>query len=441
MKKIILISLIAIGLGMSSCVNEVEEVFDKPASQRLEERMNECKTLLTSAEHGWLIEYYPSSQQSYGGSSYTAKFAENGNVTVTGELAQKMAGDVSKTITSHYSINSSSSVVLTFDTYNDYIHYWSDPDEWSGNRFEGDFEFAYVSGNAERMIFRGIKTDNQIIFTALDTDIISAAKEIVDTQADVVDKLYLGFQWDAGGESEIVLYDDDSYSLLTYYPDGDLTGAYVTIPYAYTSEGISFYQPATIEGITVKNFKWENGAFTSMDAVTASGVGTKVTLSGLHSERFIHYDKFLGTYTLQYMGENGTTPTSVEVKLKQKERYSTFTLSGLGDFDIEIGYSKSDGSLSLVHQYLGKWRNYYIFFCPRESENRGYYTWGPGIGFNLVHNGDENNLLLTFEDNGIWGTYVATGFDETAFSSMSPSGGSAVGYYARFEGMKTMTKK
>lgn len=441
MKKIILISLIAIGLGMSSCVNEVEEVFDKPASQRLEERMNECKTLLTSAEHGWLIEYYPSSQQSYGGSSYTAKFTEDGNATVTGELAQKMAGDVSKTITSHYSINSSSSVVLTFDTYNDYIHYWSDPDEWSGNRFEGDFEFAYVSGNAERMIFRGIKTDNQIIFTALDTDIISAAKEIVETQADVVDKLYLGFQWDAGSESEIVLYDDDNYNLLTYYPDGDLTGAYVTIPYAYTSEGISFYQPATIEGITVKNFKWENGAFTSMDAVTASGTSASVTLTGLHGNRFIHYDQFIGTYSITYNGAAGEVTTTV--KLSEKERYSTFNLTGLGNYSIEIGYSKADGKLSMVYQYLGRFNstvgNLYVFLCPWDSE-AGRYTWAPGSGYDIIHNGDVNNFILTFADNGVWANPV-TGMLFYGYSTPTPGPNGGVGSVARFSNLQPMIKQ
>ena len=111
MKKLFLIPIFALALLLSSCVNKVEEVFDVPASERLEQTMIECQKLLTSAEYGWMIQYYPSEGLSYGGSTYTAKFEANGDVTVTGDVAPNTTGDYTKTITSHYSINSSSSVV------------------------------------------------------------------------------------------------------------------------------------------------------------------------------------------------------------------------------------------------------------------------------------------------------------------------------------------
>jgi hypothetical protein len=130
-------------------------------------------------------------------------------VTVTGDVAPNTTGDYTKTITSHYSINSSSSVVLSFDTFNDYIHYWSDPDPYSKNKFEGDFEWAFVEGDAKQMIFRGIKTDNKIIFTALETDIVSAMKGVFDTKNLVVDRLYKGYRWNGG---EIELYEDGKLS-------------------------------------------------------------------------------------------------------------------------------------------------------------------------------------------------------------------------------------
>ena len=42
---------------MAACVNEVEEVFDTSASARLDQQVVECLSLLTSVQHGWLIEY------------------------------------------------------------------------------------------------------------------------------------------------------------------------------------------------------------------------------------------------------------------------------------------------------------------------------------------------------------------------------------------------
>lgn len=422
----------ACGLLSVACVNQVEEVFDTKASERLEQTMLECQSLLTSAEYGWMIEYYPDSNQSYGGSTYAAKFENNGDVTVTGEVAQEISGDVSKTITSHYSINSSSSVVLTFDTYNEYIHYWSDPDDYSGNVYDGDFEFAFESGNAEEMIFRGIKTGNRIVFTALDTDIVTCVQQIVAIQNEVVDNLYLGYRWDDGNSTGIELYDDDNYNLLAYYPDGDTSGAYETIPYSYTSEGIGFYQPATINGITVQNFKWENNTFVSTDAVDASGTPVNVALSGFHCDNFMHYDTFIGSYLLKYGS------TEVPVTLTEKVRYSSYTLSGLGDYDLTIGYSKSDATLSLCSQYIGTYGSYYIWCCPWDADS-GYLTWTTTVGFTLSHNADPDNLVLTFADNGVWGSYTANSILYYEFTAIS--GGSTVGPYARYAYIETMTKQ
>lgn len=439
-KKIFFVMMIACGLLSVACVNEVEEVFDTPASERLDQRMLECQSLLTSAEYGWLIEYYPDPNQSYGGSTYTAKFDANGDVTVTGEVAAQISGDVSKTITSHYSINSSSSVILTFDTYNEYIHYWSDPDwsdpdDYSGNIYEGDFEFAYVNGDAERMVFRGIKTGNQIIFKALDTDIVTSARQIVAIQEEVVDNLYLGYKWNNGATATIELYDDDDYNLLTYYPDGDMDGAYETIPYSYTPEGIAFYEAITIDGVSVQNFKWEDNTFVSTDATDSSGAPVTISMTGFYSDKFMHYDKFIGTYRLLYNNK------SVNVTLSEGEgsRYRSFILSGLGEFDLEVGYSKADGSLSLTSQYLGVYGQYYVWLCPWDT-HAGSFTWSTSAGFKIVHNGDPENLELTFTDNGEWGGYTIDGILYYVFRSPIPSRSNTVRYLIQYPSLKTMTK-
>lgn len=431
MKKKIFLMMVACGLMTVACVNEVEEVFDTPASARLDQKGVECQTLLTSAQYGWLIEYYPDSEKSFGGSTYAAMFEKNGDVTVTGEVAVEVSGDVEKTITSHYSINSSSSVTLTFDTFNEYIHYWSNPDDYGGNYFGGDFEFAYVSGDEKEMVFRGIKTGNRIVFKALDTDIVTCVRQIVAVQEEVTDRLYLGYKFEDGLNGTIELYDDDNYNLLTYYPDGDKDGDYTTIPYSFTPEGITFYEPTTIGNVTAQNFKWENDTFVSTDAIDASGAPVTISMAGFHSDDFMHYDQFIGRYTLKYNNR------SVPVTLSEKARYSSFTLSGLGDFDLEVGYSKADGSLSLTTQYMGEYGPYYALLCPWDGIS-GYLTWTAGIGFKIVHNGDPENLVLTFTDNGVWGAYTVNSLIYCAFDA--PSGGNRVGNIAQFPLIQTMTK-
>lgn len=50
-----------------SCVSKIDPIFDESSANRvkaLAERLNET---LTGAPNGWLLEYYPSSGQYYGG--------------------------------------------------------------------------------------------------------------------------------------------------------------------------------------------------------------------------------------------------------------------------------------------------------------------------------------------------------------------------------------
>ncbi len=444
MKKLLYAGLFSLlAMAPIACTTEVDEVFDVPASDRVEQRMAECKQLLTSAQYGWLIRYYPSENQYYGGSSYAAKFESNGDVTVTGEVAQELTGDVAQTITSHYSINSSSSVLLTFDTYNDYIHYWSDPDYFSTNAYDGDFEFAYVSGNEQEMIFRGIKTGNRIVFTALEEDIVSSVQRIVDIQNDVNDQLYMGYTWNDGTLTEDAtapeLYDDDSSNIMIYYPTGDKDGEYVEIPYAFTSDGIAFYQAQTINGVTVSQFKWEDGAFVSTDAVASSGAPTEVKLSGFHCDNFIHYDKFLGDYTLTYY--NGAK--TYTVKLAEKEHLKSYTMTGISynsvPFEFELDYSKADCSLSLNAQYIGRYGSYYAWACMWDA-NAGYLTWSSSIGMILQHNGDADHLELTFEDNGKWGAYTVNSILIRAFSTQAASSSTSKGNVLQIPYLNSLTK-
>lgn len=433
MKKFSIILFLALGLSLSGCVNEVEEVFDTPASERLDQKMKECQQLLTAPEHGWMIQYYPAADQRFGGSTYAAKFEADGNVTVTGDVAPNTTGDVKKTVTSHYSINASSSVVLTFDTFNDYIHYWSDPDPYSDNKYEGDFEWAYVEGDAKQMTFRGIKTDNKVVFTALETDIVTAIQQVVDLKYEVSDKLYMGYKMNGDAE----LYDDAIYSVLTYYPDGNSDGAYEKIPYAYTPTGITFYNPVTINGVTVQNFDWQDGSFVATDAKSASGGTTEATIAGFHSEEFIHYDDFLGEWELN---QDGTKTT---VTMTEKVRYQSYTLSKIGGFDIEVGYSKTDGSLSILFQYVGRYKsgstNYYAYLCPWDAAV-GYLTWSTGVGFVLRNIGEEGQLVMEFQDNGVWGSYTATSMLFSGWKT-NTVGSSGRTNLVRLTYFKTLTKK
>ncbi len=456
--KRILFALVAVAALSVGCVNEVEDLFDQPASERLQARMVECQNLLTSAANGWMIAYYPGGEKAFGGTIFTAKFDADGTVTMTGEVAARadMGGDVSKVLSSNYSIKSSSGVVLTFDTYNKYFHYWSDPDFTGGNDFGGEFEFAYVSGDEKEMVFRGVKTGNRVVFTALDTDIVTSMQNVLAIRDDVVGKLYAGFKLAgskvtpvapaaagvrAEGEGEVdttpTLYADDAYNLLIYYPTGNLDGEYVTIPYAYDLEGITLYEPTEVAGVMLHRLKWDAASETlvAVDATTPDGAATDATMTGYHGEGFMHYDEFLGSYTLRYGSSSRT------VTLTEKVRFQSYEMSLNSSLKAEVQYSKADGSLTLKAQYLGPYKYlgtmYDAWLWAWSNVGGGWITYSGTVGMKLLHNGDPDNLVLTFQDFGSW-SYVVDGF---IVYRQTPGTTNRVGTVLQLGSVSTMTKK
>lgn len=130
MKKLIY-TLLAFATVCFSCVQDVDDVYDKPVAQRVEEAVQEYHDLLVSSEHGWLMEYYPHSSQIYGGFNYIMKFKGGDKVTISTDAF----GKPEETEESLFSIKKDIGPTLNFDTYNSLFHYFSDSD---------------ISGGAER---------------------------------------------------------------------------------------------------------------------------------------------------------------------------------------------------------------------------------------------------------------------------------------------------
>lgn len=121
MKKLIY-TLLAFATVCFSCVQDVDDVYDKPVAQRVEEAVQEYHDLLVSSEHGWLMEYYPHSSQIYGGFNYIMKFKGGDKVTISTDAF----GKPEETEESLFSIKKDIGPTLNFDTYNSLFHYFSD---------------------------------------------------------------------------------------------------------------------------------------------------------------------------------------------------------------------------------------------------------------------------------------------------------------------------
>ena len=169
MKKLIY-TLLAFATVCFSCVQDVDDVYDKPVAQRVEEAVQEYHDLLVSSEHGWLMEYYPHSSQIYGGFNYIMKFKGGDKVTISTDAF----GKPEETEESLFSIKKDIGPTLNFDTYNSLFHYFSDSDisggAGTGKGYEGDYEFLLRSHTENEIVLRGKKTKNIIRMTRLAED-------------------------------------------------------------------------------------------------------------------------------------------------------------------------------------------------------------------------------------------------------------------------------
>ena len=384
---------LAVAAAASSCVYEIEDVFPQNASERVNGKALECQELLTSSLRGWLVQYYPSANQEFGGCTYVMVFDPDGKVTVASELADK----ASDTAVSHYSITTSSSVVLTFDTYNEYIHFWSDPDMFSGNEYGGDFELAFVSGDENRLVFRGTKTGNRIVFTALTED--QDMETIIQGIIDYKNKFNTEYDIVAGDNIPIASLSASSflygklYNVLTYLPEGAEDWEAVDYPFSFTADGISLYEPVEVAGETFQDFVFEDDG--SLVALDETGEKSSVRMTGHQAETYMPYEGFIGSYTLVYYNGSRTMPLEFEAAPDG----ASYVVTGAA-YPMTVSWTPY-GYLTLNAQLLSSSGIYLCSWALDPATGTGNLTWDAATGFNLVPISSDP-LALEFVDNGAW---------------------------------------
>lgn len=299
MKRIynILFTLIAI-LSFTSCSNDIDEVFDKPSAERVNDAIAEYKTVLTSAENGWLMKYYPKANTKYGGYNLLLKFGTDGNVTA---MSDALGADTKAT--SHYKLEQSASIVLSFDEYNKVIHFFSDPANPAGigdngKGMEGDLEFRVLTATADSVVMLGKKRGTKIVMTpmAKDADWAETISHIDDLEQEMQFPRY------TCEVNDVKYVATSSYRTITFTSSNAEDGS-TTIPYIVTDKGIEFYKPITLNGVTIKGFNYVGGDNYEFDATSGSakmyGIIPPLT-SQLQNGNWFFSVKNMGTYGQAY---------------------------------------------------------------------------------------------------------------------------------------------
>ena len=153
-KYLVIIGLLA--ATFAACSRDEESLFDKSAAERAREAVESAFDVLTSAENGWEMAYFPNLEADAKGYNMVVKFNANGNVSVTAKNSTTTGGKIQTDTASTWVVRSDYGPLLSFDTYNDVFHAWSDP-KGDGAGLLGDYEFLILKATPELVLLKGKK--------------------------------------------------------------------------------------------------------------------------------------------------------------------------------------------------------------------------------------------------------------------------------------------
>ncbi len=378
-----LVLLLAV-IFYTGCTPEEKDLFGDSSANRLTTTLQAEKTLLCAPKNGWIMEYYPSSTQQYGGYNMWASFSADGSVKVMSEIYG--TGAVK---TSLYSLKQSAGAVLSFDTFNDVMHYFSDPANpdgigAAGKGMEGDFEFTVLKAKADSVVLKGKKTGAVILMKAL-ADSQSGSDYIASVIAADKQMTCLTYSYEVNGKSIPVTV---NYRNLSFtYLEG---GSQVTksVPYIVTPTGYKLYSPLTIEGITVQELTYKQSGASEFFEPTNGAAAKLVTVIHPLSDQLVSNNWYftysgLGAYGKAYWDYTKTNGLDV---IGEELYYAYLGKSSTGAYG--FNFSSYDGATFwkgvLTYGYTMLADNQVKFTLKGYDSNGQYYY--SNVKFNYLIN-------------------------------------------------------
>ena len=170
-KYLVIIGLLA--ATFAACSRDEESLFDKPAAIRAQEAVENAFDVLCSNEMGWEMAYFPNLETSAKGYNMVLKFNKNGNVSVTAKNSATTNNKLMTDTASTWAIKSDYGPILTFDTYNDVFHAFSDPKD-NGAGLLGDYEFLILKATPELVLLKGKKHSAYTVMRPMKTTDLTA---------------------------------------------------------------------------------------------------------------------------------------------------------------------------------------------------------------------------------------------------------------------------
>lgn len=314
-------------LLMQSCLKDDEKLFE--GGDRVQAYLVKAKTVLTSAENGWHLAYFPHRQLKYGGFNYALKFSDDNSVTVWYEEKP------GQTRTSTFAMTGDDGPVLTFDTYNEFMHLYAKPSAGEYEAKDGDFEFILLEVTDTQIKLKGKRSGNIMYMTRLDVTPAAYLQTIEDMKA--LDHGFGGGTMTVDGVNYNATFDMRNRKL-TVVNDSNVTVA--SRSYIFTNTGLQLADTIKVGSVILKDF-----SFNKTDN-TFSASGVTIALESTHRL----YSDFVGTFTIKEL--------SKDVTIKSNGDGKTYTITGLTYQGSPVAvYDAYWGSISIAPQWLAEWSN------------------------------------------------------------------------------------
>lgn len=381
----------------SSCTPEEKDLFGDLSSNRMNERLKADKAVLVGAENGWLMEYYPADQMIYGGYNLFVSFAENETATVSGDIA-----GVGKKATGMYKLKDSAGPILSFDTYNEIFHFFSEPKNSlgigsNGKGMEGDFEFRIMEATPEKVILKGKKTGNMIVMTPIRKGVEwdNVLKPITDMMQ-ILSKFKMYEYVDGTFKADV----SASYNKLTLTYDDNGNEKEIDAPYIVTASGCKFFSPLVLNGKSIDSLVYKpNSGSGILEGNNNSGIFTPIFPL---NNTLISGDWF---FSLSGMGAYGAVYWNLAKQtLVQKNitlNYAMFTPA-------------APGKLAFYWSASGYQPGYLVFNYTLIGDKKIKITFalnGNNIGVDFYQNMNFNRIIYPFSGGSSGKTFTLTADD------------------------------
>lgn len=260
-------------LAFGACTHEEDDIFSESAAERLNAASALYSARLMAQPNGWAMQLYPTTEdEAPYGNGYLMLLRFQDDYSVIAAMNNSLTGDVYVEDQSAWEVITDDGPVLTFNTHNDVIHIFSDPDDVTsttdddetGTGIGGDYEFIIVDApeDASYMMLKGKKRATYNLLTPVEegveyesylADVKSFQNKMFSSDAPTVNYIHFG--------DSIYVMEDANDGIPNIYPLG--TDAVLNEsfnPFLVTKRGDDYYfrfrDEYEVGDVTVQEFMY-----------------------------------------------------------------------------------------------------------------------------------------------------------------------------------------